>query len=154
MKFPTAMSISPLLALAILGATGAKTQEAGPTAMSFFVTSAGPGKGGDLGGIEGADRHCQSLADAAGGRKTWRAYLSTQGPNAVNARDRIGRGPWSNAKGVVIAKDAAELHGANKLAKQTALTEKRAVVTGVSPACRAKLRQGAQCEPQNPCTIS
>src|ERR671935_3293148 len=74
--------------------------------MTFFVTSNGPGKGADLGGLEGADRHCQTLAQAAGaGGKTWRAYLSTQGPNAVNARDRIGAGPWVNAKGVIIAKD-------------------------------------------------
>ena len=70
--------------------------------MSFFVTSAGPGKGADLGGLAGADAHCQQLAQAAGaGGKTWRAYLSTQGDGAVNARDRIGRGPWQNVKGVV-----------------------------------------------------
>src|SRR5215813_12513356 len=94
--------------------------------MSFFVTSAGSGKGADLGGLEGADRHCQQLAQAAGaGAKTWKAYLSTQGAGAVNAKDRIGRGPWQNAKGVVIAKDVADLHGANNnLSKQTALTEK------------------------------
>ncbi|HET9715350.1 MAG TPA: lectin [Pseudolabrys sp.] len=99
--------------------------------MSFFVTSAGPGKGGDLGGLEGADRHCQQLASSAGaGGKTWRAYLSTQGSGAVNARDRIGKGPWVNAKGTTIAKDVAELHGSNQLTKQTALTEKGAVVNG------------------------
>lgn len=100
--------------------------------MTFFITSAGPGKGGDLGGLDGADKHCQSLAQAAGaGSKTWRAYLSTQGQNAVNARDRIGKGPWQNAKGVVIAKDVADLHGAsNNLAKQTALNEKGEVVNG------------------------
>jgi hypothetical protein len=93
--------------------------------MSFFITSVGPGKGGDLGGLDGADKHCQALAQAAGaGGKTWRAYLSTQGPGAVNARDRIGKGPWQNAKGVVIAKDVAELHGANNLTKETALSEK------------------------------
>ncbi len=80
--------------------------------MSFFVTSEGPGKGGDLGGQAGADRHCQLLAQKAGARgKTWRAYLSTQGPAAVNARDRIGRGPWQNAKGAVIARSLEELHG-------------------------------------------
>ena len=80
--------------------------------MTFFVTSAGSGKGADLGGLEGADKICQSLAQAAGaGGKTWRAYLSTQGAGGVNARDRIGKGPWTNAKGVVIAKDVAELHG-------------------------------------------
>ena len=99
--------------------------------MSFFVTSAALGKGADLGGLEGADRHCQALAQAAGaGGKTWHAYLSTQGAGAVNARDRIGRGPWQNAKGVVIAKDVAELHGTNNLTKQTALTEKGDVVNG------------------------
>src|SRR6187200_987825 len=100
-------------------------------AMTFFVTSVGIGKGADLGGLAGADRHCQSLAQAAGaGGKTWHAYLSTQGPGAVNARDRIGKGPWQNAKGVVVAKDVAELHGANKLDKQTALDEKGEVVNG------------------------
>jgi hypothetical protein len=99
--------------------------------MSFFITSVGPGKGGDLGGLDGADKHCQALAQAAGaGGKTWRAYLSTQGPGAVNARDRIGKGPWQNAKGVVIAKDVAELHGANNLTKETALSEKGEVISG------------------------
>ena len=99
--------------------------------MTFFVTSAGIGKGADLGGLEGADRHCQNLAQAAGaGARTWRAYLSTQGAGAVNAKDRIGRGPWQNAKGVVIAKDVADLHGSNNLTKQTALTEKGDVVNG------------------------
>ena len=99
--------------------------------MSFFVTSAGPGKGADLGGLAGADRHCQQLASAAGaGAKTWHAYLSTQGAGAVNARDRIGKGPWVNAKGVTIAKDVAELHGANNLTKQTVLNEKGEVNNG------------------------
>lgn len=99
--------------------------------MSFFVTSAGPGKGADLGGLAGADAHCQKLAAAAGaGGKTWKAYLSTQGAGAVNARDRIGKGPWMNAKGEVIAKDVAELHGTNKLTKQTALSEKGDVING------------------------
>lgn len=100
--------------------------------MSFFVTSAGSGKGADLGGLEGADRHCQTLAQAAGSSgKTWRAYLSTQGAGAVNARDRIGKGPWQNAKGAVIAKSVEDLHGAsNNLTKQTALSEKGAVVNG------------------------
>jgi hypothetical protein len=100
--------------------------------MGFFVSSTGSGKGGDLGGLEGADRICRTLAEAAGaGGRTWRAYLSTQGPGAVNARDRIGSGPWVNAKGVVTAKDPAELHGeANNLNKQTALNEKGEVVKG------------------------
>jgi hypothetical protein len=99
--------------------------------MSFFITSVGPGKGADLGGLDGADKHCQALAQAAGaGGKTWRAYLSTQGPNAVNARDRIGKGPWQNAKGVVIAKDVAELHNTNNISKQTALSEKGEEIAG------------------------
>src|ERR1043166_9720346 len=92
------------------------------------------GKGADLGGLEGADKHCLQLAQAAGaGGRTWRAYLSTQaagGQPAVNARDRIGKGPWQNAKGTVIAKDIDELHGKNNLTKQTALTEKGDVVNG------------------------
>ena len=100
-------------------------------AMSFFVTSVGPGKGADLGGLAGADRHCQQLATAAGaGGKTWHAYLSTQGAGAVNARDRIGKGPWVNAKGATIAKDVAELHGTTGLTKQTALSEKGEVING------------------------
>ncbi len=99
--------------------------------MSFFVSSAGSGKGADLGGLEGADRICRTLAEAAGaGGRTWRAYLSTQGPGAVNARDRIGSGPWVNARGVVIARDLDELHGANNLAKQTAINEKGEIVNG------------------------
>jgi hypothetical protein len=117
-----------LLASATLLALGA-TLSAQQNTMTFFVTSAGLGKGADLGGLDGADKHCQALAQAAGaGGKTWRAYLSTQGEGAVNARDRIGKGPWQNAKGVVIAKDVAELHGENNLTKQTALTEKGDVV--------------------------
>jgi len=102
--------------------------------MTFFITSAGSGKGADLGGLKGADQHCQSLAQAAGaGSHTWHAYLSTSasgGEAAVNARDRIGKGPWKNTKGVVIAKDVDELHGTNNLNKQTALTEKGEPVNG------------------------
>lgn len=101
------------------------------TNMSFFVTSAGPGRGADLGGLAGADRHCQQLASSVGaGAKTWHAYLSTQGAGAVNARDRIGKGPWVNAKGVTIAKDVDELHGTNNLTKQTVLNEKGEVNNG------------------------
>ena len=103
-------------------------------AMSFFLTSAGPGKGADLGGIAGADKLCQTLAASAGaGSRTWHAYLSqpaSGGQPAVNARERIGKGPWQNAKGVVIARNVEQLHGENKLSKQTALTEKGAVVNG------------------------
>jgi Collagenase NC10 and Endostatin len=120
--------------LAVVAAPPAFAQSAD---ISFFLTSNGPGKGGDLGGIAGADRHCQSLAQAAGagaGAKTWRAYLSTQaadGQAAVNAKDRIGKGPWQNAKGAVIAKDVADLHSAsNNLSKQTALSEKGEVING------------------------
>ena len=103
--------------------------------MTFFITRAGSGKGGDLGGIEGADRLCQSLAQAAGaGSRTWRAYLSTQGAGgtpAINARDRIGRGPWQNAKGEAIAQSVDDLHSANnKISKQTALNEKGEPVNG------------------------
>ena len=104
----------------------------GGNPMSFFVTSVGTGKGADFGGIAGADRHCQSLAAAAGaGGKTWRAYLSTSGANAVNARDRIGKGPWQNAKGVVVARDVNDLHSdSNNLTKQNSVTEKGDVVSG------------------------
>jgi hypothetical protein len=111
------------IALLSLGlAIGAQAQQ---NNMSFFITSVGSGKGADLGGLEGADRHCQQLAQAVGaGGKTWRAYLSTQGQGAVNARDRIGRGPWVNAKGQTVAKDVNELHGNNNINKDTALTEK------------------------------
>lgn len=102
--------------------------------MSFFVTSAGPGKGADLGGLAGADKQCQTLATAVGaGRHTWHAYLSTSataGEPAINARDRIGKGPWRNAKGVVIADDVEQLHGTNKIDKQTALTESGEVANG------------------------
>src|SRR5437588_1384020 len=120
--------ISPVcfvLAASPFAAQPAGAQSAG---TSFFLTSNGIGNGGNLGGLAGADNHCQTLAQAAGaGGKTWRAYLSTQaadGQPAVNARDRVGKGPWQNSKGVVIAKDVAELHGANNLTKQTALSEK------------------------------
>jgi hypothetical protein len=98
--------------------------------MSFFITSVNPGQGGNLGGVAGADAHCQKLAAAAGaGKKTWHAYVSTENP-PVNARDRIGKGPWYNAKGVMIAANVDELHGANKLTKETNLTEKGAIVNG------------------------
>jgi hypothetical protein len=125
------LSFAILASLALLSLGGRVDAQARPGDMTFFVTSAGSGKGGDLGGLAGADQRCQMLAQAAGaGGRTWRAYLSTQGPGAVNARDRIGSGPWQNAKGVVIAKDASELHGTNNITKQTALTEKGEVVNG------------------------
>ena len=115
----------------------AQQQQAPPQPMSFFVASAGPGKGADLGGLAGADAQCQKLAAAAGaGNRTWRAYLSTQGSGAVNARDRIGNGPWYNAKGVIIAPNVADLHGdvqrdRNNIKKATALNEKGEEVNGV-----------------------
>ena len=117
--------------VAALAAGCAAMAQAQPADMTFFVTSTGSGKGADYGGRAGADRHCLTLAAAVGaGGKTWHANLSTNGAQAVNARDRIGTGPWQNAKGVVIAKDVAELHGANNLNKQTALTEKGDMVNG------------------------
>jgi hypothetical protein len=126
----TRFAIFILMALVGLGSSA--PAQAQPGAMSFFVTSVGSGKGADLGGLDGADRHCQALAQAAGaGAKTWRAYLSTQGAGAVNARDRIGKGPWQNAEGVAIARSVDDLHSANNnLTKQTALTEKGDVVNG------------------------
>ena len=119
------------ITLGLLGAYLAFAQ----STMTFFITSAGPGKGADLGGLAGADRHCQSLAAAAGaGNRTWHAYLSTTGSGgtaAVNARDRIGKGPWHNAKGVRVAENVADLHGErNNLTKQTVLTEKGEMVNG------------------------
>jgi hypothetical protein len=129
----------PILASATLAALSlspaAQAQQPQAPNMSFFVASAGSGKGGDLGGLEGADRQCQTLATAAGaGSKTWRAYLSSNaglqgGP--VNARDRIGKGPWQNFKGEVIAKDVDDLHGDGvKLGPTTSLTERGTVVAG------------------------
>jgi len=125
----TGLSILACVTLLSLGgSTGGQAQQ---SQMSFFITSAGPGKGGNLGGLAGADQLCQLLGATAGeGTKTWRAYLSTQGPGAVNARDRIGGGPWLNAKGLIVAKDLAELHGQNNINKQTALTEKGEPVNG------------------------
>ena len=124
------------VAVVSLGSVTSYAQQQPPQSpdMTFFVTSTGPGKGADLGGLEGADRHCQTLAQNAGaGSKTWRAYLSSNAARpggAVSARDRIGAGPWQNAEGVVIAKGVAELHGTNNVSKQTALTERGEVVSG------------------------
>jgi hypothetical protein len=136
---------APLIARACLGIAGAgclvlgamQPASAQTANTTFFITSTGIGNGANLGGVAGADNHCQALAQAAGfnasGAKTWHAYLSTQpadGKPAINARDRIGKGPWQNAKGVVIAKDGADLHGVNNLTKQTALSEKGEVING------------------------
>lgn len=123
--------------MVVAGCAGMQSARPGPENMTFFVTSTNPGKGADLGGIEGADKHCQTLAQAAGaGTRTWRAYLSTQAPalsdpKFVNARDRIGAGPWQNAKGVVVARNVEELHSpANNITKETALDEKGQPVNG------------------------
>jgi hypothetical protein len=131
-----------LLASAVLFACGmggaAQAQAPGqaPPNMTFFVTSAGPGKGADLGGIEGADEHCQKLAAGVGaGGKTWRAYLSTNSVpgtgTPVNARDRIGKGPWQNFKGEVMGQNVDDLHSAsNRLGASTSLTERGAMIAG------------------------
>lgn len=124
------LAVGGMLGMGAALADGAKD-------MTFFVTSVGPGKGGDLGGLDGADRHCQKLATAAGaGARSWRAYLSTQAPgladaNYINARDRIGSGPWRNAKGALIANNVAELHSEQShLNKQTAIDESGNPVNG------------------------
>src|SRR5213079_800043 len=123
------------VAVAAISALASAPAQAQAADTSFFVTSVGIGNGGNLGGLAGADNYCQTLAQAAGaGAKTFHAYLSNQaadGKPAVNARDRIGKGPWQNAKGVIIAKDVAELHGENNLTKQTALNEKGEIVNGL-----------------------
>src|SRR6202035_2257429 len=131
------LCLIPAAAAFAVAAQPAQAQSANTT---FFVTSVGIGNGANLGGLAGADNYCQTLAQAAGaganasGVKVWRAYLSTQaadGKPAVNARDRIGKGPWQNSKGVVVAKDVADLHSAaNNLTKQTALSEKGDVING------------------------
>jgi hypothetical protein len=128
------MSVLASAAFIALGGTALAQQQAPQSPnMTFFVTSVGSGKGGDLGGIDGADRHCQTLGAAAGaGSKTWHAYLSTSGANAVSARDRIGKGPWVNFKGEQIAKDLEELHSdATKVSGATSLTERGSTVAGV-----------------------
>ncbi|MGY3576640.1 lectin [Bradyrhizobium sp. USDA 4504] len=133
MKIVAHIAVPACLAFVVVAAPPAAAQTAD---TSFFLTSNGIGNGGNLGGLAGADNHCQTLAQAAGfgAPKTWRAYLSTQaadGKAAENARDRIGKGPWKNVKGVVVAKDVADLHSAgNNLTKQTALSEKGEVVNG------------------------
>lgn len=128
-------SVAIPLCFAGLAIGGAATVQAQQAAMTFFVTSVGKGKGADLGGLEGADAHCAALAKAAGATAAnWRAYLSTTAPAGdagVNARDRIGKGPWQNVKGAVIASSVADLHAdASKVTKETALTEKGETVAG------------------------
>ena len=124
-------AVAVLTTVLLCGASPAPQQ----AQMSFFITSAGPGNGAALGGLEGADRHCHTLAQAAGADdRTWHAYLSTmasEGRPAVNARDRIGTGPWYNSKGVMVAQNVADLHSDNnKLSKENSLTEKGTVVNG------------------------
>ena len=120
-----------VMVLCVVGSHPAFAQDA---RMSFFITSAGPGNGADLGGLTGADRHCQMLAEAAGaGNRRWHAYLSTTasgGQTTVNARDRIGRGPWYNFSGVRIAQDVEDLHGDNNLNKESGLSEKGEMTNG------------------------
>lgn len=123
-----AVVTAALVAYPILAQSAAET-------MSFFLTSVGPGNGANLGGLTGADQHCQKLAQTVGGgSRTWRAYLSTSaagGTAAVNARDRIGQGPWQNAKGVAVAQSVSDLHSdKNNLTKQAVLNEKGEVVNG------------------------
>lgn len=131
MKKTTRYCIIATTGLALAACAGMGSKDEG---MSFFVTSAGSGKGADLGGLAGADAICQSLAKSAGaGGKTWHAYLSatgTDGYPGVNARDRIGRGPWRNAKGVVVATSVDNLHGANNLTKETTIDELGRLVNG------------------------
>ena len=135
-KARRAALLAPAAVLALaLGGPAEAQQAGGARDMTFFITSTNPGRGADLGGLAGADAHCQALAQAVGaGNRTWRAYLSTMaagGMPAVNARDRIGRGPWQNAKGEVVARSVEDLHGeTNTLTKQTALTEKGEPVNG------------------------
>ncbi len=134
MNMTMRLSVVASAALMSLGMSGSvQAQQQAPN-TTFFVTSAGPGKGADLGGLEGADRHCQQLAATVGaGGKTWRAYLSTNAAGgSVNARDRIGNGPWQNSKGTVIATSVDDLHSANnKLGRDNSLTERGTIVAGV-----------------------
>src|SRR4051812_35261228 len=134
------MLVACIAAIPAAIALAQPAQQQPPQPMSFFVTSVGKGDGANLGGVAGADAHCQALATAAGrGGVTWHAYLSTQGAGAVNARDRIGNGPWYNAGGQRVAQNVAELHGdtieaarlGNALGKQLSRTEKNGVVNGV-----------------------
>ena len=129
----TVLASAAVLALSLTGSVQAQQSD-----MSFFITSVGSGKGANLGGLQGADQHCQQLAQAAGaGNKMWRAYLSTatnaaQPNQTVNARDRIGNGPWKNAKGVLIANNIDDLHSENvKINKENGLTEKGEPIKGV-----------------------
>ena len=131
MKF-TKLAISTALLTAALAAHAQPPAEPQDTSMGFFITSVGLGDGANLGGLAGADTHCAALATAAGSSgKTWRAYLSTTGADGVNARDRIGSGPWFNAKGELVARNPDDLHYSNtNFTKERALTEAGATVKG------------------------
>ena len=131
MKLKANVALLASVAVLVI-APGAWAQSGGAENMSFFVTSTGVGDGANLGGLDGADAHCQQLAETAGSNgRTWRAYLSTSGEGAENARDRIGNGPWVNAKGATIAASVDELHSdANKIGKDTALDESGDPVKG------------------------
>jgi len=129
------MKIRILMLSLVATAIGFGYASAQDSGMSFFLTGKGPGDGANLGGLAGADAHCQILAESAGaGGKTWRAYLSTSGADggaAVNARDRIGTGPWSSANGAQVASNVADLHSdANKLSKENSISESGDVVNG------------------------
>jgi hypothetical protein len=135
MRFSNRSAAGLMIFALACGAGMSPMAQAQQADMTFFVTSAGKGAGADFGGLAGADAHCTALAKAAGSTKAnWRAYLSTNLPGGdagVNARERIGKGPWQNSKGVVIAKSVEDLHSAsNNLTKQTALTEKGEVISG------------------------
>ena len=135
MKLNITLRRAALLSVIALGACASMTPNTPEGKMTFFVTSVNPGKGGNLGGLTGADAHCQALATAAGaGKRTWKAYLSTTngGVPAVNARDRIGSGPWQNVKGDVIATSVDDLHTNNKLGQTTSLTEKGTQVNDIT----------------------
>jgi hypothetical protein len=148
LKPKTTLRYAGLIAVLALGACASTAPSTPQGKMTFFVTSANPGKGADLGGLAGADAHCQALATAVGaGHRTWRAYLSTisGGQPQVNARDRIGSGPWQNVKGDVIATGVDNLHTDNKISKQTALTEKGEVVpSGGDPVNKHDILTGSQ----------
>jgi len=135
MKMKSWLFLSAAMVFAVTVFLGGAYSTPQASQMTFFVTSVGPGNGANLGGLEGADAYCQKLAAAVGaGNRTWRAYLSAnpQGKPAINARDRIGKGPWVNVKGVQIAANVAELHSdKNNMTKETNLTEKGATVNGV-----------------------
>jgi hypothetical protein len=135
MTMRTTLRLSASIAILSLGMIGVAHAQAQAPNTTFFVTSIGSGKGGDLGGLEGADAQCQRLAQTIGaGNKTWRAYLSTTGAAGkpgVNARDRIGKGPWQNSKGTVVATSVDDLHSANnKFGKENSLTERGTIVSG------------------------